>query len=47
MSNTILDKKVRVLPPIDYMEERKLAESLKPNSRKNGANKKAIRNRLQ
>jgi hypothetical protein len=47
MSNTILDKKVRVLPPLDYMEERKLAESLKPNSRKNGANKKAIRNRLQ
>jgi hypothetical protein len=47
MSNTILDKKVRVLPPLDYIEERKLAESLKPNSRKNGANKKAIRNRLQ
>jgi hypothetical protein len=47
MSNTILDKKVRVLPPLDYMEERKLAESLKPDSRKNGANKKAIRNRLQ
>jgi hypothetical protein len=47
MSNKILDKKVRVLPPLDYMEERKLAESLKPNSRKNGANKKAIRHRLQ
>jgi hypothetical protein len=47
MSNTILDKKVRVLPPLDYMEERKLAESLKPDSKKNGANKKAIRNRLQ
>jgi hypothetical protein len=47
MSNTILDKKVRVLPPLDYIEERKLAESLKPDSRKNGANKKAIRKRLQ
>jgi hypothetical protein len=41
------NKIVRVLPPIDYMEERKLAESLKPNSRRNGADKKAIRHRLQ
>lgn len=36
-------KIVRVLPPIDYMEERRMAESLKPNSKQRGADKKAIR----
>ncbi len=47
MSDTKNNKIVRVIPPLDYMEERKLAESLKPNSRRNGADKRAIRKRLQ
>jgi hypothetical protein len=40
-------KTVRVIPPIDYMEERRMAESMKPNSKRNGKDKKTIRGTLK
>jgi hypothetical protein len=39
-------KTVRVIPPIDYMQERRMAESMKPNSKQRGKDKKAIRSVL-
>jgi hypothetical protein len=42
-----MKKTVRVIPPIDYMEERRMAGTLKPNSRRNGKDKKTIRHTLK